>query len=142
MNKNNSKYAISGAFILIVLLVIMNYGFINLALGQEREAKRVSTLNSTEISLDATAVTSVDMLIDKFGNVFVADSGNHLIKKFDGNGKFITSWGSNGTGNLQFSGHQLALSTDSFGNVLVADSGNHKVQKFDGNGKFITSWSY
>ncbi len=124
------------------MLVIINYGFIDLASGQEstRQAKRISALNSTEISLDGTAVNSVDMVIDKFGNVFVADSGNYLIQKFDGNGKFITSWGSNGTGNLQFSGHQLGISTDSFGDVFVADSGNHKIQKFDGNGKFITSW--
>jgi hypothetical protein len=49
-------------------------------------------VNGTEISLDATALTSVDMVIDKAGNVFVADSANHKIQKFDGNGKFITSW--------------------------------------------------
>jgi hypothetical protein len=143
MNKNNSKDGIAGAFFLILLLVIINYGFINLALGQEstRQAKRISSTNNTEISLDATALTSVDMVIDKFGNVFVADSSNHKIQKFDGSGKFITSWGSDGTGNLQFSG-QLGISTDSFGSIFVADSGNHKIQKFDGSGKFITSWSY
>jgi hypothetical protein len=94
MNKNNSKDGIAGAFFLILLLFIINYGFINLALGQEstRQAKRISSTNNTEISLDATALTSVDMVIDKFGNVFVADSSNHKIQKFDGSGKFITSW--------------------------------------------------
>jgi len=94
MNKYNSKDGIAGALFLIVLLVIINYEFINLALGQEstRQAKRISTTNGTEVSLSGTALTAVDMMIDKFGNVFVADSGNHKIQKFDGNGKFITSW--------------------------------------------------
>jgi hypothetical protein len=143
MNKYNSKDGIAGALFLIVLLVIINYEFINLALGQEstRQAKRISTTNGTEVSPGGIALTSVDMAMDKFNNVFVADSDNHKIQKFDGNGKFITSWGSKGTGNIQFSG-ELAISTDTFANVFVADSGNHKIQKFDGNGKFITSWSY
>jgi hypothetical protein len=45
MNKNNSKDGIAGAFFLIVLLVIINYEFINPALGQEstRQTKRISS---------------------------------------------------------------------------------------------------
>jgi hypothetical protein len=31
---------------------------------------------------------------DNFTNIFIADSGNHTILKFDGAGKFITKWGS------------------------------------------------
>ena len=31
--------------------------------------------------------------VDSSNNVYVADSGNHRIEKFDSNGNFITKWG-------------------------------------------------
>ena len=74
--------------------------------------------------------------VDSSGNVYVADSGNDRVKKFDSNGKFITKWGS--TSSQQFNPIHLAI--DSSGNVYVADYGNSKIQKFDSNGKFITKW--
>ena len=92
--QKNNKSGIAGAFFLLVLLVLINYEFINLAFAQEstRQAKRISTTNRTETSSDASGLASVDLAIDKFGNVFVADSGNHKIQKFDGSGKFLASW--------------------------------------------------
>ena len=63
---------------------------------------------------------------------------NH-IRKFDSNGKFITSWGSRGSGEGQFVVPE-SIAVDSMGNVFVADYGNRNIQKFDSNGKFITSW--
>jgi hypothetical protein len=37
------------------------------------------------------------------GNVCVADTFNHRIQKFDASGTFLTTWGSNGSSNGQFS---------------------------------------
>jgi tripartite motif-containing protein 71 len=55
------------------------------------------------------------------------DNNNPLgfksIKKFDSDGNFITSWGSEGTGDNQFwLPHDIAI--DSSDNVYVVDSGN------------------
>ena len=36
------------------------------------------------------------------GSVYVADSDNDRIQKFDSNGNFITKWGSYGSGDGQF----------------------------------------
>jgi DNA-binding beta-propeller fold protein YncE len=33
-----------------------------------------------------------DLAIDPGGNIIVSDFGNHKIKKFDSNGKFLTQW--------------------------------------------------
>src|SRR5215212_3402562 len=44
--------------------------------------------------------------IDSSGNVYVADTWNHRIQKFNSSGGFITKWGSSGTGNGQFSNPQ------------------------------------
>ena len=43
-----------------------------------------------------------DVAVDGSGNVYVADTGNHRIQKFDANGTFLTTWGSYGSGNGQF----------------------------------------
>ncbi len=84
--------------------------------------------------------------VDDDGYVYVADSGNKRIQKFDSNGNFITKWGSNGTGDGQFIDlNDVAVDTN--GNIYVAE--NHwssvspndmRIQKFDSNGVFITSW--
>ena len=62
------------------------------------------------------------------------------IKKFDSNGKFITSWGSEGTGNGQFLRPEDVAVDSSSGNVFVADFEGNNIQKFDSNGNFITKW--
>ena len=76
---------------------------------------------------------------DSAGNVYVADTDNHRIQKFDSSGTFITKWGSQGSGDGQFSNPQ-GIATDSAGNVYVADTDNHRIQKFDSSGTFITKW--
>jgi tripartite motif-containing protein 71 len=41
--------------------------------------------------------------IDPQGNVYITDQGNSRVQKFTSNGTFITKWGSEGSGNAQFS---------------------------------------
>ena len=72
-------------------------------------------------------------------NVYVVDSGNNRIQKFDSNGKYITQWGFEGSDNQQFNGPH-GISVDSDGNVYVTDYNNDRIQKFDSNGKYITQW--
>jgi DNA-binding beta-propeller fold protein YncE len=63
---------------------------------------------------------------------------NH-IRKFDSNGKFITSWGSKGSGNGQFNENH-GIDIDSSGNVYVVDTRNNRIQKFSSDGTFILKW--
>ena len=79
--------------------------------------------------------------LDRHGSIYVADSGSHKIQKFNGAGSFISSWGSNGTANGQFTG-PLSITSDPTGKILVADSGSHKIQQFNGAGKFLAGWVY
>jgi DNA-binding beta-propeller fold protein YncE len=77
---------------------------------------------------------------DASGNVYVGDSDNHRVQKFDSNGTFITEWGTNGSGNGEFQG-PYGIAVDASGNnVYVVDRINQRVQKFDSNGTFITEW--
>jgi DNA-binding beta-propeller fold protein YncE len=77
--------------------------------------------------------------VDDQGHVFVADYMGR-IQKFDSNGKFITQWGSRGSGDGQFLCCAEGLAVDRQGNVYVVDVDNHRIQKFDNNGKFLTKW--
>ena len=77
--------------------------------------------------------------VDSAGNVYVADTGNSRIQKFDAGRASITAWGSYGSGNGQFI-LPYGVAVDSAGNVYVADTGNSRIQKFDAGGAFIGTW--
>ena len=69
----------------------------------------------------------------------MTDTWNHRIQKFSPDGTFLTSWGSEGSGNGQFdSPHGVAV--DGSDNVYVADSDNNRIQKFTPGVTFLTSW--
>ena len=76
---------------------------------------------------------------DGSGNVYVADSGNNRIQKFDANGTLLTTWGSLGSGDGEFGG-PAGVATDPSGSVYVTDGVNSRIQKFDANGTFLTTW--
>ena len=88
------------------------------------------------------------LAVDSSGNVYVADTNNHRIQKFDSSGNFLFKWGayggeggvtSNGSGDGQFSAPQ-DVAVDGSGNVYVAESGNNRIQKFDSSGNFLLKW--
>jgi sugar lactone lactonase YvrE len=78
-----------------------------------------------------------DVAWDRAGNIYVADGlGNvNRVAKYDKDGRFLTHWGSTGSGPGQFNGVK-ALAVDAQGNVYVADIGNKRIQVFDANGAF------
>jgi len=79
--------------------------------------------------------------VDSADNVYVADSGNDRIQKFDSSGTFLDKWGSPGSGDGQFNSPR-GVAVDSSGNVHVAESSNHRVQEFDSSGTFLRMWGW
>ena len=77
--------------------------------------------------------------VDSAGNVYVVDTGNTRIQKFNSNGTFITKWGTLGSEEGQFQ-RPWAAAVDGSGNVYIADTDNARIQKFTSNGVFITEW--
>ena len=74
------------------------------------------------------------------GYVYVADTGNYRIQKFDSSGTFVTAWGSYGLRKGQFSYPSGVAVYDGY--VYVADSYNCNIQKFDSSGTFVTAWGF
>jgi sugar lactone lactonase YvrE len=76
--------------------------------------------------------------VDGAGNILVADSANHKIRKITADGVVSTFAGSGlkGAGNgptvfSQFNG-PVGVTVDGSGNVFVADAGNNKIRKISG----------
>lgn len=86
-----------------------------------------------------------DVLVAPNGTIFVsdghssADTANARILKFSKDGKFITSWGSRGSGPGQLD-QPHALAMDSRGRLFVADRGNNRIYIYDQDGKLLDTW--
>ena len=73
-------------------------------------------------------------------SINVVDSGRNRIVKFSLDGQVVTTWGSEGSGDGQFSGLSSVTVDPTTDRVYVADSLNRRIQVFDSNGKFLTKW--
>lgn len=87
-----------------------------------------------------------DIAIDANGDLFIVQGhtpgkGDPRVLKFDGNGKFVKSWGGLGTEPGKFNvAHGIAI--DAKGLLWVADRENERIQIFDGDGKFVREMKY
>ena len=84
--------------------------------------------------------------VDGSGNLYIADRGNHRIRRVDSNGLITTTAG---TGEYAFSGDggpasqaqlsdPFAVAVDGAGNVYIADASNGRVRKVDSTGTITT----
>jgi sugar lactone lactonase YvrE len=91
-------------------------------------------------AVDATLNSPSGVCLDSAGNVYIADSGNHRVRKVTPDGRIVTVAG-NGT--VGFSGdggpaeraalnNPSAVEVDSEGNLYIADTDNHRVRRVSG----------
>ncbi len=72
------------------------------------------------------------------GSVYVADTWNHRIQKFNADGEFLQMWGyfsQDGTPNAFYGPRSVAV--DSQNRVYVSDTGNKRIVIFDAQGAFL-----
>jgi streptogramin lyase len=79
------------------------------------------------------------LAFDGFGNLFVSDTGNHVIRKITATGVVTTFAGVAGSGGFLDGANGSALFNSPLGiavwtngNIFVADSGNHCIRKISG----------
>jgi len=77
--------------------------------------------------------------VDAQGRLYVADSLNHRIQRFDADGKLLGAFGQAGDGTGDFA-KAKGVAVDSDGHLYVADSLYDVVQIFDRDGRFLLSF--
>ena len=94
----------------------------------------------------ATFSTPFGIARDSSGNLFVADSSNHTIRRITPAGNVSTLAGtpgsagtSDGTGSAARFNQPLGIAVDSAGNVFVADTGNSLIRKITPAGVVTTA---
>ncbi len=87
------------------------------------------------------------VVVDSAGNVLVADTGNHRIRKVDALTGLITTVAGNGRFGLTGDGgpavaasftFPAGVAIDAAGNILVADTGNSRIRRIDADTATIT----
>jgi DNA-binding beta-propeller fold protein YncE len=80
-----------------------------------------------------------DVFVDTQGNIWVADSRNNRVQKFDSSGHYVANLGRGGTSAGEFN-EPWSVALDSEGYVYVADTWNHRIQRFSPDLKPIAVW--
>lgn len=78
------------------------------------------------------------LAVDSEGNIYVSDSYNYRIQKFDSTGKFLTKWPVSLVNGQLFPPSRIAIAPKGYIYVGIVYVGS--IQKFDSNGKFISKW--
>lgn len=106
---------------------------------------RIQKFNSSGVYVSTIGITSIyggsdnshfkfptGVAVDGSGNIYVADSANNRIQKFDPRGVYVSTIGASGVygwDNSHFNS-PTGVAVDASGNIYVADSANDRIQKF------------
>jgi len=76
------------------------------------------------------------VVVNDSGDIYILDSGNYRVQKFDKDGHFLMSFGRKGKGPGEFL-NSYYMTIDKAGNIYISDNGNSRVEVFSEEGKFL-----
>lgn len=82
----------------------------------------------------------ISLAISRSDAVYVCETYEKKIKKYDSAGNFLLEWGGEGSGDTEFQ-YPFNLTIDSDENVYIIDDGNNSIRKYDRNGLFLDKWA-
>jgi DNA-binding beta-propeller fold protein YncE len=98
-------------------------------------------------AIEASLYSPADVVVDRTGNLLIADTGNDRIRRVSSNGIITTVAGCGGGCGDKEDGHALgtrfsrpsALAVDGRGNLFVADQLNHRVLRIEPQTALVTT---
>ena len=80
--------------------------------------------------------------IDRAGYIWTTDNGNHVLRKFNSDGRLLATLGVEGKAAGGKEGFRSPddLVFDSLGNIYVADAGNGRIVKLSADGAYLSEW--
>ncbi len=98
------------------------------------------------LAIEAQLAQPEGIALDGAGNLYIADSDNHRIRKVDADGYISTVAGTGGSGYSGDGGLAVdarlyfpsSVALDGSGNLYIADSGNSRIRKVDADGYIST----
>ncbi len=127
-----------------VIRKVDTIGHINIIAGNAIQGFSGDNGPATGATLDSPQ----GLALDSFGNLYLADTHNHRIRRIDASTQIITTIA--GTGAPGYSGDNAAatsaqlylptaLAFDRNNNLYFADTGNHRIRKIDASTQIITT---
>jgi len=134
--KMKLTYNIAFFLCLIILFIITQY------FSSCKKEDTLSIKLEKKFSLEGDSKTYFyepgGVAVDKNGNIYVSDSGNQRIVRFNSKGEFIKSFGRKGQGPGEFlSPWQIAI----YDNELYVYDWGRNIQKFNVDGQYISGFT-
>ncbi len=130
--------------LIVALFFILNYQFSNAQMVTTIAGILDSIGKRDDVALNTTFNNPEGVEIDKYGNVYIADRYNHLIRKLDTNGIVTTIAGTglkgsaDGQGVLASFNEPWGITVGDDGNIYVSDRLNHSIRKISPSGYVTT----
>lgn len=95
-------------------------------------------IGGAESEAGAELIEPQDLALDPSGGVYISDQKPAVIKQFDANGKYVRSFGRDGSGPGEF---RVAFLAAAPGHLVVHDPRSSRTSVFDSAGVFLRSWN-
>src|SRR3990172_5107629 len=135
-----------------VLVVVVTVVLGGTALAVAGDISTIAGNGTNGFSGDGAAATSAQLYfpygvaVDGAGNVFIADTFNHRVRRVDAVTGLISTFAGNGTNGFSGDGaaatsaqlsYPEGVAVDGDGNVFIADTYNHRVRRVDAVPGFV-----
>jgi len=132
------KILIVALFFSIVILLMLMFNPANVRNDRKAavEPQNVLTQGGAPGTDSGYFQAPKDIAADKDGNIYVVDSHNNRIQKFNNTGAFVLKWGKEGNGPGDFK-EPCGIDIGPDGNIYVADTWNGRVEVFTPTGSFV-----
>ena len=133
------------------MTLLLAFSVAKTALAQQYYWSNLAGMPGSSGHLDGTGIaaqlnTPCSVAVDGSGTLYVADGGNHTLRKITSSGLVTTLAGSpgvsgsaNGTGNAARFNNPCGVAVDAGGTVYVADTGNCTIRKVTSDGTVSTA---